>query len=143
MASLCYRDITNFQLIKISLYHFIVSYSGNKTSSLYKGKYELNLSMRSHTYATRVRVCGMSTRRGVRLDKLAALNLMSFIPQSGDVDVAASTRTFYTRVKHPLCDEIRVDSALFDALARDVNLTLIKYKNDFFYDFILTFRNMI
>lgn len=67
-------------LIKISLYHSMVSYGGNKTSSLYKGKCELNLSMRSRTYATRARVCGMSTRCGVRLDKLAALNLMSFIP---------------------------------------------------------------
>lgn len=94
MASLCYRDTTNFQLIKSSLYHSIVSYDDNKTLLLCKGKCELNLSMRSRTYTTRARVCGMSTRRGVRLDKLAALNLMSFVPaQSMDnVHVAASTR---------------------------------------------------
>lgn len=77
---------------------FLVSYGDNKTLLLYKGKCELNLSMRSRTYGTRARVCGMSTRRGVRLDKLAALNLMSFIPaQSDDVDVAASTRVWNTR----------------------------------------------
>jgi hypothetical protein len=32
-------------------------------------------------------VCGMSTRHGARLDKLAALNLMSFIPAHGGISL--------------------------------------------------------
>lgn len=59
---------SSFPLIKISPCHAVISPATIKPSS-YKRKCELSLS---------IRACDES--EGVRLDKLAALNLTSFIP---------------------------------------------------------------